>query len=252
MKTSLFVSLLLLVVYGSVAGMGWGCCRKPERIIVYAGKGLQIPLEEIRREFEEKYSIGVSIIYAGSETLLETIRKTGSGDVFIPGIASYLEDAGNLVLSRQYVAKHRLVFAARKDNPRNIATINDLLQPGIKIAAGNREMCAVGRISQGIFESMAESEGLIRNIAVTGTTVSELLDLVLEGEVDAAMVWADMMLWPEAEELTAIAIPAALHRPEEIYIAVLATTKNRRQAARFADFVARERRSVFVRHGFGE
>ena len=252
MRWKRFVSVFLFIVSCCAVGMLSGCDREDESIVVYSGKGLEKPMEEIRRGFESRYSIQVNIIYAGSDTLLEAIKKSRQGDVFIPGTVDYIEDAGNLVLDRQYVAQHILAFAVHKDNPKNIRTVKDLLQPGLKIAAGHKEMCAIGRISKGIFSSLAGGEYFINNIALTGATVNELLDLVVQREVDAAMIWKDMMLWPGTEDLLMIEIPATITEPEEIHVAVLATTKSRKNADLFFDFVARESKAVFLRHGFGE
>lgn len=250
-KRFIFVSLLIVTVF--FACILTGCDRKDQKIVVFSGKGLLKPMEEIRLGFENKYKdIQVTIIYGGSETLLETIKKTSKGDIYIPGSASHILDAGNLVMNHQYVAQHKPVFCVRKDNSHKIRSLEDLLKPGIKIAIGNKEMCAIGKISEDIFDASPRRNDFINNVAIAATTVNELLDLVLNGEVDAAVIWTEMRLWPEARDLLMIEIPSDINRAEEIHIAVLATTKSKTNAALFSDFVAKESQSIFIKHGFGE
>ena len=80
----------------------------------------------------------------------------------------------------------------------------------------------------------------------------ELLDLVLNKEVDAALVWSDMKLWQKARDLRFIELPPGINKTEEIQIAVLSTTTDKKNASVFADFVATEGRKLFTKHGFGE
>jgi molybdate transport system substrate-binding protein len=228
-------------------------CGKQERILtVYCGKGLKMAMEEVKETFERTYDVHVHMVYAGSETLLRTIKKTGEGDIFIPGSATFLRESGELVLKHQYVADHIPVFAIRKDNPKVIKSFSDLLQPGLKLAVGNRDMCAIGRVADSIIMDSDWEQEFTRNIAITGSTVNELLDLVLRREVDASLIWKDMLSWPEAQDLQGIEIPETINKPKKIHVAVLSTTAEKKTAILFADFVATEGRAFFRAHGFGD
>jgi molybdate transport system substrate-binding protein len=209
-------------------------------------------LEEVKGAFERKYDVRVHMVYAGSETLIKTIKKTRKGDVFIPGSVNFLSEGGELVLTHQYVAEHIPVFAIRKDNPKAIQSFSDLLQPGLKLAVGNKDMCAIGRVADSIIKDSDREQEFTKNIAITGSTVNELLDLVMRREVDASLIWADMLVWPEALNLQRIDIPEEINKPKKIHVAVLSTAAEKKAAIIFADFVATEGRSFFRTHGFGE
>lgn len=107
------------------------------------------------------------------------------------------EKAGDLVLSHQYVSLHVPAFGVRTDNLKNIQVVEDLLKPEVKIAVGNKKMCAIGRISEEMLKTTAIQEQFTENISITGSTANELLELVLHGEVDASLIWRDMMRWPD-------------------------------------------------------
>ena len=243
---------ILFSVLGAVLTFGGGCSQEVEPLIVYAGKGLKSTMEEVKQSFEQQNDDPISIIYAGSDTLLTTIQKTRKGDVFIPGSSSYVKRAGELAATNQYVAHHTPIFAVRADTPKNLRTYSDLLVPGVQIAVGNKDMCAIGRIGEAILNASAPQETFRPNIVITGSTVNELLQLVVAGEVDAALIWTDMLQWPEARELIPIAIPDDINESKEIRVVVLSTSTTPKRATRFADFVATEGRGIFIKHGFGE
>jgi len=241
-----------MILIGFFAFFLSGCDQKNEKLIVYSGQGLERVMEEIKQNFENKYNLSVEMIYAGSNILLTTINKTRIGDVYIPGSVKFIEQAGDLVLHHQYVSLHVPTIIVRKDNPKNIKAFEDLLEPGVKIAIGNTNMCAIGRVSIEIFKASPKEDEIVKNISITGTTVNELLDLVLRKDAEASLVWSDMMLWPEAKDLKFIEIPPDINKPRKIHIAVLSTATDKKNAALFADFVATEGRMLFAKHGFGE
>jgi molybdate transport system substrate-binding protein len=244
--------ILLLVITGSSLVFLNGCEKKEKSLVVYAGKGLKMAVDDIQQAFEQKHDIKINVIYAGSYNLLATIQKTRKGDVFIPGSLNPVKMAGDLVANYKYVSSHIPTFAVRQDNPRAIQSYEDLSKPGVKIAVGNKDMCAVGTVADKIMGDSSKDVAFAQNVAITCSTVDELLDLVVQKEVDASLVWMDMLKWPEAGELKMIEIPRDINKIQEIHVAVLSTTADRKNADLFAEFVSTEGRRIFKEHGFGE
>ncbi len=240
-----------VIVLGLMLASMWiGCSNQQESLLVYSGKGLKKAMEEIKEKFEANHNITLNIVYAGSNTLLTTIHKTGKGDIFIPGSLSYHEEAGSLISRHDFVALHIPAFAVRSDNPKSISTYDDLIRPGVKIAVGNKKMCAIGRVAASIFKNSDIEIAMAENIVTTSSTVNELLDLVIDREVDASLVWADMLKWSEAEALTLIPIPVELNKIKKIHVAVLSISEAPKRANKFADFVVKEGSEIFVNYGF--
>ena len=113
-------------------------------------------------------------------------------------------------------------------------------------------MCAIGRVGESILDGLKPEETFRSNIVVTGSTVNELLDLVFEGEVDAALVWEDMMKWEQAKNLNYIPIPDHLNKTKEIWVSTVTVSTDPARAKRFADFVATDGKKIFLKHGFRE
>lgn len=247
------ITLLLLLVLGvSVLFVVFGYDRKEKTLIVYAGEGLQKAMEEVKAVFEEKHDIKLDIFYAGSVTCLRAIRETGSGDIFIPGSIRVLEEGADLVDNHQYVAVHVPMVGIHKDNPKEIRSFDDLAKPGVRISVGNAKMCSMGEVADKIIGSSALKESLTKNIVIRSPTVVELLNLVINKEVDASIIWKDAMHWPEFKDLIGIEIPSDINNITEIHVAVLTTSEHKKRAQLFADFVASEGKTIFEKHGFSE
>lgn len=244
--------LILIAITLSYTGFLTGCEKKERSLILYSGQGLKSAIDEIKQDFEQKHGMKISIIYAGSDTLLSTIQKTKKGDVFIPGSLHYIKKAGDLVAYSHYVARHVPAFVVRSDNLTGVESFEDLSRPGVRIAVGNKDMCAIGRVADTILNDPDIQIELAKNVTLTCSTVNELLELVIRKEVDASLVWADMMKWPESGELKMVEIPSAVNQIKEIHAAVLTTTADRKSADMFADFMAVDGRAIFRKHGFGE
>lgn len=251
MKKILFLLILSMVML-SFALLLASCEKKPKTLIVYSGQGMINPMEEIKKAFEEKYDIKIHLVYAGSNTLLSTIKNTQKGDIYIPGSSIYIAQAGDLVTHHQDVARHVPIFAIRKDNSKNIQTFDDLSRDDVRIAVGNKDMCSIGMTTDKIISRAGERAGFANNIVITASTVVELLNLVIHDEVDTSLIWKDQLQKPEAQGLKAIHIPGEKNIVSDIPVAVLTTSQDMASARLFADYVANEGKAIFIKNGFVE
>jgi len=60
----------LLLLLSVILTVGTGCSQKVEPLVVYSGKGLIKAMEEVKQTLETQEGIPISIIYAGSNSLL--------------------------------------------------------------------------------------------------------------------------------------------------------------------------------------
>jgi len=246
------VTLLLIVILGVGIGFSGGCARKPKTLVVYAGKGLGIPVNEIKTAFELRYSVKTTMVYAGSSTLVRTLEETRKGDVLVPGSTRGIKKAGDLVLNHRCVSLHIPIVAVHKDNPKNIQSFDGLAKPGVTLTIGNADMCAIGRAAEKIIAKSELRESLTENTVIRSAHVGELLNLLIGRKADAAIVWQDMLRWPQSRELEGVEIPSDLNEIEEIHVAVLTTSEDKKTAQLFADFVATEGKATFEKGGFGK
>jgi molybdate transport system substrate-binding protein len=242
-------TLGLVVVMFLLSGLA-GCYQEPTELVVYAGKGLKVPVEVLKQQFEQREGVPVRVVYAGSKTLLDTIRKTRKGDIYIPGSSAYLKQAGKLVDRAETIGWHVPVFAVAAAKQETLRSYADLLKPGVRIAIGNRQMTAIGRLAEAMMSSAPDGQSFRHNVVVNASTVNELLDLVIAGQVDAALVWRDMLQWDKAAKLSQIVLPEPMTATKEIPVVLLSTRLQADEAERFYEFVRTQGKVVFEQHGF--
>ncbi len=238
-----------------------GCAEKTEQTVekstihVYCGAGMQKPMDEIARKFEGKYGVKVICDYAGSGYLLAKITATKNGDIFMPGDYLYikkLEEKGG-VLEYTNFTKHIPVIAVPKGNPKNITSLEDLGREGVKVALGDDNI-AIGVAAKKIFAKAEKfvpgiTEKIEKNIVVRGATVKQVLLYVMEGQVDAGIVWrADAL--ENNDRVDIVPINESYNVIKTVPIAILKYTKNEDLARKFYDFVLTEGKEVFEKHGF--
>lgn len=242
--------ICLLFILGIFVSLGGGCSKKVEPLIVYSGKGMKNAMDEIVKAFEKKEGTPVNITYAGSNSLLLTLNTTRKGDVFMPGSYTYIKKAGDMVIKPKFVAHHIPAFIVSNKASESIKSYEDLLKPGVRLAVGNKDTCAIGRVGEAILSGASSEQTFRSNVVVTGSTVNELFDMVQDFEVDAALVWEDMVQWDKSGDLTLINLPENMNKTKEIWVASLSSSNVPEMAARFSDFVTTEGQAIFIKHGF--
>jgi molybdate transport system substrate-binding protein len=237
-----FICIMLLLIKG--------CSEQQESLVIYSGKGLKHAVDDVVKRYEHIHGGNVSVIYAGSNTLFNTLMKSKKGDIFIPGSRHYINKADKYITRSEFVALHVPTFVIRKDNNKSINNFSDLLSPGIKIAIGNKEVAAIGKVAETILKKSTQQDSFKHNITVKGSTVNELMQFVIDGHVDTALIWADMITWNNATELKLINIPEHLIKPKEIWAAQLSFSQSPEQSADFMDFMSSDGQAIFKKHGF--
>jgi molybdate transport system substrate-binding protein len=251
------ILVVTIVVLGGIVGAWYYAGHGTQRILVYSGAGLKCAMDELDGEFEDETGVDVDIIYGGSGHIFGQLLTSKRGDIFIPGAEYYtkrgIEEGllcGNLTRNVTY---HIPVILVQEGNPENITSLEDLARPGIKMALGSVEECAIGRLSknmlekQGLYEEIKEN-----NLEVTTATVNELLTYVAIGTVDAAIVWEDNLgTLVEQGKVDVIEIEPSKNIIETIPISVTKCTKNMELAEDFADFCcSKEGLEIWEKNGF--
>ena len=226
---------------------------KPAELLLYCGAGIRPPAEELAARFERRTGQHVAIDPAGSEILLSRIRISRLGDLFMPGESYYVDQAQqqNLVSRRAVACYFIPTILVAKGNPKSVQSLEDLLRPGVKVAIGNPEACAVGLQTRRIWDKNKLSwEDLRKNVVFQSLTVNELGTLVKTGSVDAAIVWdAVAAMYPDSAQ--AIPIPLERNAISTVEIAVLTTSKSPEAAADFLRFAtSADGREIFRKHKY--
>ena len=225
--------------------------QPPARLTMYTAAGLRGPAEAIAARYEQEYGIGVDLQFGGSNTLLNQLQvnKFETADLFLAADDYYTAKAvaDGLAVEVFPVARQRPVIAVRSDSALQIESIQDLLDPAIKISMTDPEQAAIGRAVKQVLESVAVDGGtlwsqLAEHVTQSGVFKPTVIDVATDvklGAVDAGIVW-DSTVAAEGfrESLRAISLPEFESADEMVSLAVLKTSLQPTAALRFARYLS--------------
>lgn len=236
---SVVAFLLLTVAFLRInATPGAYRSRGSEPLVLYCAAGVKPAVAEIATRYELETGVRIDIQYGGSGTLLGQIEVNPRGDLYIAADESYLPigRAKGLLVESIPLATQHPVLAVARGNPKSIAGIRDLLEPGVTFALANPDAAAVGRATREAFQETGDWDRLEAACRVFKPTVNELATDVRVGAVDAAIVWDCTAA--QIAEIEAVEIPELRRQSSLISVAVLAATDRPAEALRFARYLA--------------
>jgi molybdate transport system substrate-binding protein len=261
-------SIKLYVVLGSAAAVGALALllvrtpgtRRPQDLqqplVLYCAAGVNPPVAQIVKDYENEVGITVSVQYGGSGTLLSNLRVAQTGDLYLAADASYIEIAHEqgLVAETIPLAIQRPVIATARGNPKKIQSAQDLLRADVRVALGNPDAASIGKQTEvalrkaGLWESLRQA---VQTRGVFKPTVNDVANDVKIGTVDAGVVWdAVARQYPELEIAAPLTEDASFIM--EITVAVLRSSRQPGEARHFARYLAARDRGleVFRRHHY--
>jgi molybdate transport system substrate-binding protein len=241
------LSLLLFV-----KPAGKATATRREALLVYCAAGLKAPVEAIARKYQEEFGTEVQLQFGGSGTLLNNLKVSQRGDLFLAADSSFVAigRSNQLLAEVLPVARQSPVIIVPKANPKGIGTVADLLRPGTRVALANPDAAAVGTLTRAALTRSGQWEALSAAATVLKPTVGDVANDVKLGSVDAGIVW----------DATAAQYPdlAAVHAPElagftsDVSICVLKACEQPTLALHFARFLSARDRGLptFASQGY--
>lgn len=207
-------------------------------LLVYCAAALRPAAAAAAAAFTAETGQPVEFRFGNSETVLANMTLARDGDLFLPADDSYVRVAEQrqLVANARPLARMRAVVLVRPGNPRGIASFDDLLRPGLRLGQANPDAAAVARVTRDHLRALGRWEALAANTTVYHATVTEAANAVKLGSNDAAVVWdAGAVNYPD---LVVVRLPELDGATGRVELAVLATSRDRTAAYRFARFFA--------------
>jgi len=233
-----------------VASLAISACAADDSLLVYCGAGLREPMEEIADLFEEQEGVEIQYNFGGSAQLLSQIELYQTGDLYMPGGRPDIESAieKGFINKTANVVYHVPCLITPKGNPAGVETLENLTEPGVRVALGDPMGPAIGKISKKMLERLGIWDDVETNVVALSGTVNELLVYVTMEQADAAIVWEDLF---DPETMDKVDIPQEKNEIEIVPIGTLVFSEDRESAEIFMNFVASEEgKAVFVDHGF--
>ena len=210
-----------------------------EGLFVYAGAGIREPLDTAAALFTAQTGIKVRYSYTGSACLLAQITLSRQGDVYIPGERFFMDQAKSrgYIASDQPLAWFIPVIGVQKGNPKQIKTLEDLAQPGLRVGIGEAKSCAVGTITERLLDEGGLTDKIAPNVILRTPMAPELGTALKLGSIDACINWDAVSYW-YLDAIDVVPINPSQNVTTQITAGVLQFAKHPEEALKFVDFLA--------------
>ncbi|MBN2667884.1 MAG: substrate-binding domain-containing protein [Bacteroidales bacterium] len=210
-------------------------------------------MSELAKQFELEEHCKISIIKGGTGILLETILQTKNGDIFLPGSARYYSDTTSLkFVDTTTVGYNEAVLMVRKDNPKNINYLMDLLNPEIRAVFSNKNSGSIGKEAFKVLSRYGNYEDFILNAVKITTDSKDLTKMLINDEADVAINWKAIKYWDENKDyLDVIDIDRQYSDKTPLIVSLLSYSKNKELSLKFYKKVTSEQgKATFNKYGF--
>lgn len=215
-----------------------GCAGPPQPTVltVFAAASLTGAFEQVSRDFEAA-DPGVTVVVnaGGSSGLAAQLVQGATADVFAsasPATMATVVKAGLVDGAPVVFARNRLEIAVPRGNPARISGLADLARPELRIALCDAAVpCGAAAASAFAAAALTAAPDTLEQ------DVKAVLTKVELGEVDAGLVYRTDVL-AAAGRVEGIPFAEADATVTDYPIAVLAGSRHRDAARRFAEYVA--------------
>lgn len=258
MKSKKVLISVLVFIIVSIISMGCGqkqqnnasSNQEKKSLLVYCAAGVNKPMEEIGKAFEEKYGVKIEYTYANSSDLIGQMEVSHKGDLCVLASDEDYETANkkNLTLEKTDLVYHVPVIAVPKGNPAGINSINDFSKSGVKIILGDPKTSPLGKLATKLFTKAGIEKQVEGNVVSTVTTVNEIVTFLSMKKADASIIWEDNAL-NAAKNIDLIQIPKDQNLIKVVPISTLKSSKDSELAKKFMDYTASsEGKAIFVKY----
>jgi len=212
-----------------------------EVLHVYSSGAVAPPIKKCAEEFTAKLGTEFEFTVGKAENLISEIAESKEGDILTCGAEFILDDAQERGLifrdTRRSVGYRKSAILVPMGNPKNIKSISDLTQEGVKVGISTSG-CLLG-----VWDDISSKAGLTdqirRNITDFADGCGAVMALINQKKVDAVFGWdAFKRLWMKTMEV--VELPKELQVYRSTGVAVAKFSKNKELAKKFVDFLVSE------------
>jgi molybdate transport system substrate-binding protein len=278
LRRKLIVTGILLLALAAVVGVysyNLSAQTPSIELRVFAAASLTHVLQDNQSltRFEQENNVKILINLAGSDALYQQIYSGSPADVYMAADSLWLVKLNQkgLLYNDQYwnFTSNVLVVIIPLDNPRNIGSLSDLVQPGVRIA-----VCAwtvpVGKYTNITLTKIDKTWGneaspsykgpewenyrdrVVANIVTYETNVQQVVGKVLTGTVDAGFAYMSDAVFLGQSRLKFVQIPPDVNVQAAYGVGVLKESSHYDLATKYVNFwLSKKGQDLLAQYGFG-
>ncbi len=161
---------------------------KPE-FAIFAGSMLRPAIDDTITAFQEREGVTVLRDYNGCGILVAQMKAGQKPDAYFACDTEFMQQVPDLFPESIDVSQNELVIVVNEGNPLEIASLQDLTKPDVRVGVGHEKKCAMGWLTQNTLQEAGIHEEVMANVEVKSSTGDLLVNQVRAGSLDAAVVY---------------------------------------------------------------
>ncbi|MEA2051104.1 MAG: substrate-binding domain-containing protein [Campylobacterota bacterium] len=226
-------------------------------LLFYCGITMVKPMVEISKIIEKKHNCNIKIIQGGSSDLYKSLSYSKKGDLYLPGSDSYrkryLKDG--FLLDNKYIGFNQAAIFVRKNNPKNIKSLESLIDENITTILCNPQSGSIGKMTKSILLKYKGEEFFDEVYDLTveiGSDSRNLNKALIDKNTDMTINWSATASWDENEPFVDIVeIDEKYAQKKDLVINLLKFSKYPDIAKSFIEFAASPKgQNIMKKYGF--
>lgn len=259
-KKILCLLVCMLFLTAALLGCGNGDTDKtatekdPVKLTVSAAASLTDASKELKELYTKKNShVTIDYSYGSSGALQKQIEEGAPSDLFISAGVKQMDALEEKDLidknSRYDLLNNELVLIAKEDS--KLKDFKGLAEKEVTtMSIGQPDSVPAGKYAKEALTSL-DLWSKVESKIVYANNVRQVLTYVETGNVDAGLVYRSDVIGAGKTVKVIAAAPEDSHKPIIYPMAILKSSKNKEETAKFADFLkGKEAAKIFEKYGF--
>ncbi len=259
MKKIIFITLLISYLFISCGSSNTTdntskTNTENKDILVLAAASLTDVITELANNYKTETGTTVTFSFASSGALQTQIEAGSPADIFFSAAQKQMDALQEKDLidtdTRKNLLENKVVLISPTNSNLNIKSFTDMTNANVtKIGLGEPKSVPVGQYSEEILSNLSILD-TVKQKAVYGSDVRNVLSWVRTGEVDCGIVYAtDAQI---ANDINIIAeAPEGTHKKVIYPIAIVKSSANKEEAKKFIDYISNDKAAeAFKNYGF--
>jgi ABC-type molybdate transport system substrate-binding protein len=160
-------------------------------VVVYAGAMLRPAIDGTLRRFAEREGVDLKTVYNGCGILKASIEKEAKVDVYFACDTAFLDPVQRLFEPGRVFSRNPLVIITPKASKYRVESLEDLLQPGVKVGLADPKKSALGEVARRLLQRRKLYDQLVASghIEAEAATGDWLVNQTRTGALHAAIVY---------------------------------------------------------------
>lgn len=184
----------VLQQHGLVPKPGDSWSAHPE-VVLYSGAVNRLAVEALIQEFSAREGVTISTTYNGCGVLCAAMQAMQDSahprlpDAYYACDLCFVPPVAELFPEAILLTETEIGIVVPKANPRQVRTLGDLAQPGLRLGLCHTEQSTLGFMTRGILRGSPVEAAIRKNVVVEVPTADFLINQMRAGALDAAVVY---------------------------------------------------------------